>query len=107
MSDNDSDFGTFLIGFVVGALTGAAVALLFAPQSGEETRLLIKDKSIELKDRAVESAEEMRTKGTQLYEEQRQRVETAIDAGMKAAQQKKEELLKKAPPAKPEESAEV
>jgi gas vesicle protein len=57
MSDRD-EFGAFLVGFVVGGLTGAVVALLFAPQSGEETRALIKDKSIELRDRATHTAEE-------------------------------------------------
>jgi gas vesicle protein len=57
MSDRD-EFGAFLVGFLVGGLSGAVVALLFAPQSGEETRALIKDKSIELRDRAQQSAEE-------------------------------------------------
>jgi gas vesicle protein len=57
MSDRD-EFGAFLVGFIVGGLTGAVVALLFAPQSGEETRALIKDKSIELRDRATQTAEE-------------------------------------------------
>ena len=33
---NDDDFGTFLAGFVIGGLVGAAVAMLMAPQSGEE-----------------------------------------------------------------------
>lgn len=56
MSDRD-EFGAFLIGFIVGGLTGAVVSLLFAPQSGEETRALIKDKSIELRDKAATSAE--------------------------------------------------
>ena len=37
MSDRD-EFGAFLVGFIVGGLTGAVVSLLFAPQSGEETR---------------------------------------------------------------------
>jgi gas vesicle protein len=57
MSDRD-EFGAFLVGFIVGGLTGAVAALLFAPQSGEETRALIKDKSIELRDRAQMTAEE-------------------------------------------------
>ena len=57
MSDRD-EFGAFLVGFVVGGLTGAVVALLFAPQTGEETRALIKDKSIELRDKAQLTAEE-------------------------------------------------
>ena len=57
MSDRD-EFGAFLVGFIVGGLSGAVVALLFAPQSGEETRALIKDKSIELRDKAQITAEE-------------------------------------------------
>jgi gas vesicle protein len=57
MSDRD-EFGAFLVGFIVGGLTGAVVALLFAPQSGEETRAMIKDKSIELRDKAQQTAEE-------------------------------------------------
>ena len=48
MSDRD-DFGAFIVGFLVGGLTGAAVALLFAPQSGAETRALIREKAIEIK----------------------------------------------------------
>ena len=57
MSERD-EFGAFLVGFIVGGLSGAVVALLFAPQTGEETRMLIKDKSIELRDRAQQSAED-------------------------------------------------
>ena len=57
MSDHD-EFGAFLVGFIVGGLSGAVVALLFAPQSGDETRALIRDKSIELRDKAQISAEE-------------------------------------------------
>ena len=57
MSDHD-DFGSFLVGFVVGGLTGAVVALLFAPQSGEETRTVIKEKGIELREKASQTSEE-------------------------------------------------
>jgi len=57
MAERD-EFGAFLIGFVVGGLTGAITALLLAPQSGTETRALIKDKSVELRDKTAESLEE-------------------------------------------------
>ena len=101
MSERD-EFGAFLVGFVVGGLTGAVVALLFAPQSGEETRALIKDKSIELRDkvqvtaeealaraesiaadarqRAEELTKEARTRATELANEVRERGKSALDA---------------------------
>jgi gas vesicle protein len=101
MSDRD-EFGAFLVGFIVGGLSGAVVALLFAPQSGEETRALIKDKSIELRDKAQISAEEaiaraeaaaaeararaddlarqLRDRGQGVVEDVRERGKTAVDA---------------------------
>ena len=56
MADNDSDIGAFLSGFMLGGLVGAAVALILAPQSGEETRAQIRQKGIELRDQALETA---------------------------------------------------
>lgn len=74
MSDRD-EFGAFLVGFIVGGLTGAVVSLLFAPQSGEETRALIKDKSIELRDKASVSAEQALAKAEEAAAEARARAD--------------------------------
>ena len=74
MSDRD-EFGAFLVGFVVGGLTGAVVALLFAPQTGEETRALIKDKSIVLRDKAQLTAEEAYARAEQAAKDARARAE--------------------------------
>jgi gas vesicle protein len=74
--------GEFFAGFLIGALVGAAVTFLFAPHSGEETRMLIRDKGIELKDRADELSGEARV-----------RVKEAVGEGKTAATKKKEELL--------------
>ncbi len=74
MSENN-DFGAFLIGFIVGGLTGAAVSLLFAPQSGEETRALIRDKAIVLRDQAAESVEEARLQAEKAWEEAKQKAD--------------------------------
>ena len=107
MSSDRDEFGAFLVGFIVGGLTGAVVSLLFAPQSGEETRALIRDKSIELRDRAAETAEEAlaraeaaaadarlkaeeyarqaRTRAEELAREVRTRGEGALDAVRRSA----------------------
>lgn len=94
MSDRD-DFGAFLIGFVVGGLTGAVVALLFAPQSGEETRTYIKEKSIELRDKAAEQAEQVAQKAEELAEEAKVRSKETIES-VKARGQEAIEGVKKA-----------
>lgn len=78
MADND-DFGMFLIGFVVGGVAGAVAALLLAPQSGEETRTLIKDKSIELRDMATEQADIFTTRAGKVAEDARVRGKELVD----------------------------
>jgi gas vesicle protein len=75
MSDRDSDIGAFLAGFVVGGLVGAAAALLLAPQSGEETRTLIRDKSIELKTQVEETAADARAKAERIAHDAKSRAE--------------------------------
>jgi gas vesicle protein len=74
MSERD-DFGAFLIGFIIGGLTGAAVSLLLAPQSGEETRAMIKDRAIELKTQVSETAEETYARAEEAAAEARARAD--------------------------------
>jgi gas vesicle protein len=88
MADRD-DFGAFLIGFVVGGLTGAVVSLLFAPQSGDETRAVIKEKSIELRDKAAEQAELIASKAEKFAGEAKVRGKEALDSVKKAVAKKK------------------
>ena len=40
---NDSGFGSFLAGVVIGGLIGAALGLILAPQTGEELREQVND----------------------------------------------------------------
>ncbi len=60
--------------FLTGALIGAGVALLFAPQSGKQTRDLITEKSTEWKDRAVDIASETRDRAQATYEAARNKI---------------------------------
>ncbi len=90
MSSDRDEFGAFLVGFIVGGLTGAVVSLLFAPQSGEETRALIRDKSIELRDKASQTAEEALSRAEAAAAEARARA----DELAKVARARAEELAK-------------
>ncbi len=94
--------GDFVAGFLVGALVGAAAALLFAPMSGEETRVLIRDKGVELGQRADEMSEEARKRAEELQVQAKERaqalqekVKVAVEEGKATATKTKEELLAK------------
>ena len=73
MSKDNS--GTVMVAFVLGALAGAAVALLFAPATGEETREYLNEKARE---------------GRAKLREQRESVLNAVDRGRDAFTQSRE-----------------
>ena len=84
--DHNTGAGSVMLAFVVGALTGAAVALLFAPASGEETREYLGQKARESRDRARDAVDH----GKEFYQRHRETVATAIDRGREAFQQARE-----------------
>ncbi|MCJ7654528.1 MAG: YtxH domain-containing protein, partial [Dehalococcoidia bacterium] len=51
MADRNGGSG-FAIGLIVGAALGLAIGFLFAPQSGKETRQLLKEKVGAARERA-------------------------------------------------------
>jgi gas vesicle protein len=61
MAKNDSvGGGAVLLAFVAGAVAGAAVALLFAPATGEETRDYIGQRAREGREKVVDAARQFR-----------------------------------------------
>jgi len=79
MSTRDG-IGLFFIGLLVGALSGAIAALLVAPQTGEETRAMIKDKSIELRDKAQETAGQARAKTDEYVRQLKEQGQNALQS---------------------------
>lgn len=68
-------------GFLIGGLIGAGIALLSAPYSGEETRQRIREKSMEMKDKAVETAHETRQRIDDARRQGSEKVTMARDRG--------------------------
>jgi gas vesicle protein len=78
--------GGLMVAFVIGALTGAAVALLFAPATGEETREFLGQKARDGKAKAREAMDQ----GRDYYENQRENLVTAVERGREAFNQARE-----------------
>ena len=95
MNDYDSRLnylGTFLAGLVLGSLVGAAVAMLMAPASGPDTRRQIREKGVELRTQAEQQMEEarrqaldMQERGRVVLEEQKARLNKAIEDARRGA----------------------
>jgi gas vesicle protein len=67
MASNQS--GAILVAFIAGAVAGAAVALLFAPATGDETREYLGQR-----------AREGRSKAATAFEKAREQYQKAADA---------------------------
>ncbi|MBP6702915.1 MAG: YtxH domain-containing protein [Vicinamibacteria bacterium] len=92
MSNNENSSASgVLLSFVVGGLAGAALAILFAPRAGRETRELIADrvkdgldKGRHLKDEVVTRSQRLRDDAVDFVEERKERLGSAIEAGQQA-----------------------
>jgi gas vesicle protein len=97
-----------LLGLLIGGLAGVVTMLLFAPQSGKDTRDEIEEKTIELRDQTTKNvkkvvaqvrsgtvkiksdvqdkAEELKQLGQDKLVEQLDRVSAALDTGKTAVE---------------------
>jgi gas vesicle protein len=81
--DDGAGAGTVLLAFLLGAVSGAALALLYTPKTGRETREYLGEKAKEGRERANALAE----RGRQAINEGRETLTTAIERGREAYQQ--------------------
>jgi gas vesicle protein len=75
--------------FLLGAMVGAGIALLLAPQSGEETRRDIKRKAREVSDAARDAAGDLQDTVADGYSRAKASVGTRIDSARQAIDLKK------------------
>lgn len=95
-----------VLSFLVGALSGAALAILFAPRSGRETREMLGDKLRETGERGRQAGEKALQKGREAAEDaaryldrqrdalerRRERLASAVEAGRQAYRDEKEKM---------------
>jgi gas vesicle protein len=100
-NDEGAGSGLVMLAFLVGAAAGAALALLYAPATGRETRELIGEKSREGREKAMALAEKgkqvinegrekaaaLAEKGKQVINDGRETLTTAIERGREAYEQ--------------------
>lgn len=78
MSENNNELGSFLAGFVIGGLVGAATALILTPQSGQDTRSQIAGKSQELREQSGERLQQYRDLASSRTQEYRERAGSTL-----------------------------
>ena len=101
--DRDSGSASVFLAFILGGLTGAALALLYAPRSGQETRDILADKYREGEARAREAKERAIAKGREVVDDasgyiekqkqgldqRKERFVAAVEAGRQAYKEEK------------------
>jgi gas vesicle protein len=103
MEDKENELGAFLAGFVIGALVGAATALILAPQSGPATRQQLMDVGSDLRhsadsqvreyrDRAGSLVADTRNRAQQITDQVQDQVRIVLDAGKDQATQVADDL---------------
>lgn len=104
MASDEHGTAGILLSFMLGALSGAALAILFAPRSGRETRELLGDRMRETADRGRRLGEQALEKGREVAEDassyvdrqrealekRRDRLAAAVEAGRQAYREEKE-----------------
>jgi gas vesicle protein len=106
MSDDNNSTSGIILSFMLGGLTGAALAILFAPRSGRETRELLgekfregADRSREVRDKVVDKGREILDqasdfvdKGKESLSTRKERLAAAIEAGRQVYRDEKDKM---------------
>jgi gas vesicle protein len=87
------------LGFILGGVIGASLAMLFAPESGRRTRERLRDLAADMRDKTIDLSEDLRDKtedaierGREVYEEKKTILSAAVQAGKDAIQRERERL---------------
>lgn len=106
MSEDRNGASGVILSFLLGGLAGAALAILFAPRSGKETRDMLGEKVREGAERGREFREKAVSRGREILddageylekhketlEKRRDRLAAAVEAGRQAYRDEKEKM---------------
>jgi gas vesicle protein len=106
MASEEHGTAGMLLSFMLGALSGAALAILFAPRSGRETREMLGERLRDTADRGRRIGEQALEKGREMAEDasgyvdrqrealerRRDRLAAAVEAGRQAYREEKEKI---------------
>jgi gas vesicle protein len=106
MSDDRGSASSLILGFLLGGLTGAALAILYAPRSGKETREMLEgrmregaERSRVLKDKMAGRSRELVDEAAGYVDRQREslerrkeRLSAAVEAGRQAYRDEKDKM---------------
>ena len=85
MSETSSNHIGTITAFAIGALAGAGLALLFAPQSGSETREQLAQKGRDVRDRAEQALNDAKS----LLNSKKTEIVAAVDAAKSAMREER------------------
>ena len=78
MADESGVGKGLMVGFLTGSIVGALLGLLYAPKSGKELRVEIKDKSDDYFNDAEEYIEKAKTKANEMINDGKSKSEKLI-----------------------------
>ena len=82
-----------LFAFLLGAVVGAAVGLLYAPKTGKETRAHLKQLGEDFVDSAEEFGEEVKVKGKKVFAEGKAKISDIVEKGKNSLKSKKSSVV--------------
>jgi len=72
--DNKNNSAMMGVGLVAGLALGLAIGMLYAPRTGKETRAMLKEHAMDVKEKAVEMAGDMKERAGSMVQMAKERM---------------------------------